>query len=54
MNFISQNIGQLTSGGKIYIAFQFFYIIIAIYGIIVLKRLTKEIKNFNENFKNKN
>jgi len=54
MNFISQHLGQLTSGGKIYITFQIFYIFIGIYGILVLKKLTKELKQFNENIRKKN
>lgn len=52
MNFISQNIMSLTSGGKIYIAFQIIYILCGIFFMWVQISLLKELKTLNKNLKN--
>lgn len=52
MNFISQNIMSLTSGGKIYIVFQIIYILCGIFFMWVQISLLKELKTLNKNLKN--
>lgn len=48
MNFISQSLMSLTSGGKIYIAFQIIYILCGIFFMWVQISLLKELKILNK------
>jgi len=45
MNFISQEWGNLTTGGKIYIAFQTLYLVAGAFFLYVQWQILKELKN---------
>ena len=52
INFISQSLGTLTSGGKIYIGFQIFYLIAGLYAIYTLMRINKIITEISKKLTN--
>jgi hypothetical protein len=54
MNFISQSFGNLTSGGKIYIFFQLFYLACGIFFLYVQWQILLELRSRNNPYTNKN
>ncbi len=47
MNFISQSLSNLTSGGKLYIFFQIIYLVGALFFTYVQVQILKELKKPN-------
>lgn len=47
MNFISQSLSNLTSGGKLYIFFQVIYLVGALFFTYVQVQILKELKKPN-------
>lgn len=47
MNFISQNLNNLTSGGKLYVFFQILYLAGALFFTYVQVQILKELKKSN-------
>lgn len=54
MNFISQSLNNLTSGGKIYLFFQFIYLICGLFFLYVQWQILLELKYRNHRYDNKN
>ena len=53
MNFISQGLADLTTGGKIYILFQFIYILCGCFFLYVQWQILKELKKRNSSYTKK-
>jgi len=44
MNFISENIENLSSGGRIYVIFQLIYLLVGVFFFYVQVRILRELK----------
>ena len=54
MNFISQSLQNLTSGGKIYIFFQLIYLLCGVFFLYVQWQILLELRFRNNPYTNKN
>lgn len=50
MNFISQSLGNLTSGGKIYILFQLIYLLCGCFFLYVQWQILLELRSRNNEY----